>query len=67
MHNEIYILEMEETFENENFSLKDSLFKKTYNTIKSNKGKQCDFASYIPGNLRRHLKTHNVEKSNKCN
>ena len=34
---------------------------------KSNKCKQCDYASYQADNLRRHLKTHSGEKSNKCN
>ena len=34
---------------------------------KSNKCKQCDYASSQPGDLRRHLKRHSGEKSNKCN
>ena len=34
---------------------------------KRNKCKQCDYASSYAGHLRRHLKTHNGEKSNKCN
>ena len=58
---------MEETFENENLSLKDSLVKKTNNTIKSNKCNQCDYASSRIGNLREHFKTHSGEKLNKCN
>ena len=33
---------------------------------KSNKCKQCDYASSQPGDLRRHLKRHSGEKSNKC-
>ena len=33
---------------------------------KSNKCNQCDFASIQAGNLRRHLKTHSGEKTNKC-
>ena len=58
---------MEETFENENLSLKDSLVKKTYNAIKSNKCNQCDFASIQAGDLRRHLIIHSGEKSHNCN
>ena len=58
---------MEETFENENLSLKDSLVKKTNNTIKSNKCNQCGYASSEAGNLRRHLKAHSGEQLNKCN
>ena len=58
---------MEETFENENLSLKDSLVKKTNNAIKSNKCNQCDFASSHTGHLREHFKTHSGEKPNKCN
>ena len=34
---------------------------------KSNKCKQCGFASYLPGNMRRHVLTHSGKKSNKCN
>ena len=33
---------------------------------KSNKCNQCDFASFLTGNLRTHLKTHSGEKLNKC-
>ena len=36
------------------------------NTIKPNNCNQCDFASLHASNLRRHLKTHNVEKSIEC-
>ena len=57
---------MEETFENENLSLKDSLVKKTVNAIKSNKCSQCDYASANTGHLREHFKTHSGEKPNKC-
>ena len=34
---------------------------------KSNKCKQCDFASTHSGSLSRHLKTHSGEMSNICN
>ena len=34
---------------------------------KSNKCKQCGFASYLPDNMRRHVLTHSGKKSNKCN
>ena len=33
----------------------------------TNKFNQCDFASSQAGNLRKHLKTHRGEKTNKCN
>ena len=60
---------MERTFENDDFGLKDinlkTLNKKTDKVIKSNKCKQCDYASSQAGNLRRHLKKHSGEKSNK--
>ena len=36
--------------------------KETNTKVRSNKCNQCDFASSEAGNLRRHLKTHNVEK-----
>ena len=48
----IFIWEIEKTFENENFSLKDIFVKKTNNTIKSNKCNQCDYASFHAGHLR---------------
>ena len=48
----IFILEIEKTFENQNFSLKDIFVKKTNNTIKSNKCNQCDYASFHAGHLR---------------
>ena len=67
INNKNFILERAETFENENFSLKDSLMKKTNNAIKSNKCKQCDYASSNTVHLRGHFKTHNGEKLNKCN
>ena len=63
-YNKIYILEMEQTFENENLSLKDSLVKKTDNVIKPNKCSQCDFASAYGSALSTHLKTHSGAKSN---
>ena len=34
---------------------------------KSNKCNQCEYASSVKSNFRRHLKTHSGEKSNKCN
>ena len=36
--------------------------KMTDDGIKPNKCNQCDFASSLAGNLRRHLKTHSGEK-----
>ena len=36
--------------------------KETYTGEKSNKCKQCDYASSQAGDLRTHLKTHNGEK-----
>ena len=40
----------------------------THSGEESNKGNQCDYASYraIAGDLKRHLKRHSGEKSNKC-
>ena len=33
---------------------------------KPNKCKQCNYASFWAGDLRKHLKTHSGEKSNNC-
>ena len=56
--------------ENYDFVLKganEKIPKKTPdNVIKSNKCNQCDYASSLEDNLRKHLKTHSGEKSNKC-
>ena len=41
------------------------LKKRTGNVTKSNKCNQCDYASSREGHLRRHLKMHSGEKSNK--
>ena len=40
---------------------------KTHSGEKSNKCKQCDYASSRASSLRQHLKIHSGEKSNKCN
>merc|ERR1711884_874846 len=45
-------------------------FEKTFENShwkRSSKCNQCDYASVLAGNLRRHLKTHSVEKSFICN
>ena len=61
---------MEEQMDNYDFGLKEANVKnpkKTIdNVIKSIKCNQCEFASSQEGDLRRHLKTHSGEKSNKC-
>ena len=60
-------MEMEETFENENLNLKDSIVKKENIAIKSNKCNQCDYVSSHAGHVREHFRTHGGEKTNKCN
>ena len=45
----------------------DMCFLNTDSGEKSNKCKQCNYASSDLGNLRTHLKIHSREKSNKCN
>ena len=56
--------------ENYDFALKGANVKipkkMTDNVIKSNKCKQCGYASSRAANLRQHLKTHSGEKSKKC-
>ena len=43
----------------------ENLFE-THSEKKTNKCKQCDSITNQAGDLRRHLKTHSGEKSNKC-
>ena len=43
-----------------------NIWKLTHCGEKSNKCKQCKYASSYPSALRRHLKTHSGEKLNKC-
>ena len=61
---------MEEQMDNFDFGLKEANVKNPKKTIdnvtKSIKCNQCEFASSLEGDLRRHLKTHSGEKSNKC-
>ena len=46
----------------------DNLLRNTNNDGEnSNKYNQCDYTSSVESSLRRHLKTHKGEKSNKCN
>ena len=44
-----------------------ALITETNNEENTKKCNSCDFVSFLPGDLRRHLKTHGGEKSNKCN
>ena len=58
---------MEKICQKCDFGLKEILKKNTDSTEKSNKCNQCDFASFLAGDLRTHLTMHSEEKSNKCN
>ena len=59
---------MEENLEYVDLSKHDENRKAPMRKTKASKGpKKCGFASAQAGNLQRHMKTHNGEKSNKCN
>ena len=59
---------MDENLEYVDLSKHDENRKAPMRKTKASKGpKKCGFASAQAGNLQRHMKTHNGEKSNKCN
>ena len=63
-----HTMAMEQNLDNYDSGLKDVNVKiPKKNAEKSNKCNQCDYASSRAGHLRRHMKTHSGEKSNKCN
>ena len=52
---------------NKKYEFEGHLKRRIHSEEKSNKCKQCDYASSQAGNLRTHLKSHSGEKANKCN
>ena len=65
-----YMVMMDKDLGNHDLGLTEAMSKatrETKNGEKSNKCNQCDYASSLASDLRRHLKRHSGVKPNKCN